>query len=87
MQYVPQTPQMLFPAPVPIPIPISSGEGGSYGGASVSLSIDSINIVAPSSDTGGEATRAMMLDLLDQLMPHLDRAVGDLLRSKTERIR
>ena len=80
-------PPMPFPMPFPAPIPIPVGVGGGGGESSqpVSITIDVGGITIGQSSASDPASLAM--EMLEQLLPHLDRAVTDMLRNKVEKTR
>ena len=76
-------PQM-FPAPIAVPVAAGAGAGG-FGDISVNLNVENITIGA--SGSAGDSPQAQAMEILDQLAPHLRRAVADILRDLVEKTR
>jgi hypothetical protein len=80
-------PQMI---PAPIGVPVAAGAGGAggaggFGDINVNLNIDSI--VVGNSGSAGDSPQAQAMEILDQLSPHLRRALSDILRDLVEKTR
>ena len=82
--------EFLPPMPVPVPVPILSGGGGSGGGVgnvTISLDVGGITIMGMNENGGDRSPADMATEMLESLLPHLERAVVDILRDQVEKSR
>jgi hypothetical protein len=74
----------IVTAPIAVPVQSEASGTGGFGAVTVNLNVDSIVVGNNGSSSNSQA---MALEILDQLSPHLRRAVSDILRDLVEKTR
>jgi hypothetical protein len=81
---VPMALPQMFPAPIAVPVAAGAG-GGDFTVGDINLNVE--NITVGGGGGAADSPQAQAMEILDQLAPHLRRAVADILRDLVEKTR
>ena len=75
----------MVPRPIAVPVGGGSGAGATLPPVQVTLNVDGIHFHEASSGGDRNQSRQKAIDLLDELQPHLERAIVDILRDLVDK--